>query len=203
MTIDEAIASGLFDMPDEPGMVRIPISINVMIPNHLLWPPQPPEDHPSDYDDLDDAPPPMTAEGHAARKIAESFHTMIGPGAAEARASFRDMLKVMHGGGRRAAPVQAASADQAMDPRRPDADRDRSSPVERSGPGCGRRTAPRSSLWQRRWSLPKKWNASVRRAANSTPPRHRTTRSIRTTSGNSQRSILGMMRSRCCGHPTG
>ena len=41
MTIDEAIASGLFDMPDEPGMVRIPISINVMVPNHLLWPPEP------------------------------------------------------------------------------------------------------------------------------------------------------------------
>ena len=41
MTIDEAVASGLFDLPDEPGMVRIPISIEVMIPNHILWPPEP------------------------------------------------------------------------------------------------------------------------------------------------------------------
>ena len=45
MTIDEAVASGLFDVPDEPGMVRIPISINVMIPGHLLEPPEPAADH--------------------------------------------------------------------------------------------------------------------------------------------------------------
>ena len=47
MTIDEAIASGLFDLSDEPGMVRIPISMNVLIPNHLLFPPEPePEPEP-------------------------------------------------------------------------------------------------------------------------------------------------------------
>lgn len=48
MTMDEAIASGLFDMPDEPGMVRIPISISVMIPDHLLEPPRPPEGYSSE-----------------------------------------------------------------------------------------------------------------------------------------------------------
>ena len=36
MTIDEAAASGLFDVPDEPDMVRIPISVSVMVPWHLL-----------------------------------------------------------------------------------------------------------------------------------------------------------------------
>jgi hypothetical protein len=41
MTIEEAVASRLFDMPDEPGMVRIPISMNAMIPGHLLQPPEP------------------------------------------------------------------------------------------------------------------------------------------------------------------
>ncbi len=36
MTLDEAIASGLFDIAEEPGMIRIPITLNVMIPGHLL-----------------------------------------------------------------------------------------------------------------------------------------------------------------------
>ena len=40
MTLEEAVASGLFDVADEPGMVRIPISIDVMIPDHLLEPPR-------------------------------------------------------------------------------------------------------------------------------------------------------------------
>ena len=46
MTIDEAIASGFFDLPDEPGMVRIPITMNVMIPLHLLYPPEPESEPP-------------------------------------------------------------------------------------------------------------------------------------------------------------
>ena len=41
MTLDEAMASGLFDTADEPDLVRIPISMNVMIPAELLQPPEP------------------------------------------------------------------------------------------------------------------------------------------------------------------
>ncbi|WP_428393929.1 hypothetical protein [Lichenicoccus sp.] len=42
-TLDEAIASGLFDVPDGPGMVSIPVTLQVTIPNHLLQPsPLPP-----------------------------------------------------------------------------------------------------------------------------------------------------------------
>ena len=36
LTLDEAIASGVFDMPDEPGWVRIPVTIHVMIPGKVL-----------------------------------------------------------------------------------------------------------------------------------------------------------------------
>ena len=35
MTQDEAIASGLFDSPDEPGMVRIPVTIHVAVTPEL------------------------------------------------------------------------------------------------------------------------------------------------------------------------
>ncbi len=42
MSLDEAVASGLFDLPDAPGMTRIPVSITVMIPGHLLQPPAAP-----------------------------------------------------------------------------------------------------------------------------------------------------------------
>lgn len=45
MTLDEAIASGLFDIAEEPGMVRIPITLNVMIPGHLLRPAGQAADH--------------------------------------------------------------------------------------------------------------------------------------------------------------
>ena len=36
LTLDEAVASGAFDMPDEPGWVRIPVTIHVMIPGEVL-----------------------------------------------------------------------------------------------------------------------------------------------------------------------
>ena len=36
LTIDEAVASGVFDVPGEPGWVRIPVTIHVMIPGELL-----------------------------------------------------------------------------------------------------------------------------------------------------------------------
>ena len=48
MTLDEAIASGLFDIAEEPGMVRIPITLNVMIPGHLLQPIERAADHDPD-----------------------------------------------------------------------------------------------------------------------------------------------------------
>lgn len=31
-----------FDMPDEPGMVRIPVTLSVLVPEHLLHPPPSP-----------------------------------------------------------------------------------------------------------------------------------------------------------------
>ena len=49
MTLNEATVSGLFDMPDEPGLVRIPISVNVMVSNHLLQPPKPLPSHSPAY----------------------------------------------------------------------------------------------------------------------------------------------------------
>ena len=99
MTIDEAIASGLFDLPDEPGMVRIPISINVLIPDHLLFPPEPPEDQygPDElYDMAEDESrvPPW----HAAAFVTGAFGATIGPAADAEKAAFREMLKVLHGG---------------------------------------------------------------------------------------------------------
>ena len=99
MTLDEAIASGLFDLPDEPGMVRIPISMNVLIPNHLLFPSEPPENQ-YDPDELYDMAedesrvPPW----HAAAFVTGAFGATIGPAADAEKAAFREMLKVIHGG---------------------------------------------------------------------------------------------------------
>ena len=42
-TLDQAIAAGLLDMPDEAGMVRIPITIFVTIPGEVLQPPNAPK----------------------------------------------------------------------------------------------------------------------------------------------------------------
>ena len=41
MSLEEAVASGLFDLPDAPGMVRIPVAVHVTIPHALLKPPAP------------------------------------------------------------------------------------------------------------------------------------------------------------------
>lgn len=84
MTIEEAVASGLSNRPDEPRMVRTPITIEVMIPSNLLQPPEPPERQP----ELGD---PSGMVGDDA--IARNFRTILGPAAAEDGAAFRDMLK--------------------------------------------------------------------------------------------------------------
>lgn len=36
MSLEEAIASGLFDNPDQPGMVRIPVTIQLKLTRELL-----------------------------------------------------------------------------------------------------------------------------------------------------------------------
>ena len=41
MSLEEAVASGLFDLPDAPGMVRIPVAVHVTIPHALLKSPAP------------------------------------------------------------------------------------------------------------------------------------------------------------------
>ncbi|WP_428391266.1 hypothetical protein [Lichenicoccus sp.] len=41
MSLDEVVASGRFDLPDVPGMVRIPVMVHVTISHALLHPPAP------------------------------------------------------------------------------------------------------------------------------------------------------------------
>lgn len=93
MTIEEAVASRLFDMPDEPGMVRIPISMNAMIPGHLLQPPEPEptagHDYPRSANGVSpNAPgsPPRRRFGNyprgiAARNVMNSFRSQMSPAA--------------------------------------------------------------------------------------------------------------------------
>ncbi len=83
MSLDEAVGSGLFELPDEPGMVRIPISLSVTIPGHLLQPPAA---------DADARP-----EAAAAEKIAAGLRHATVPDAGEA-ATFRDMLRATRPG---------------------------------------------------------------------------------------------------------
>ena len=83
MTLDEAAASGLFDMPDEPGLVRIPVSVTVMIPAELLQPPEPLPGQelaysPHDVPPEDGSTPSRRSFGNhpkavAAQRIAETF----------------------------------------------------------------------------------------------------------------------------------
>ncbi len=100
MTMDEAIASGLFDLPDEPGLVRIPVSLNVFIPNSVLHPPPPPRASPTDT--AHGVPPSSrrrTRFGNypkavAARNIARTFRS---PAVDQAeRDDFRTLLGVLH-----------------------------------------------------------------------------------------------------------
>ena len=83
MTLDEATASGLFDMADESDLVRIPISVNVMIPAELLQPPKPPPGQDPAYS-LHGVPPESSGsplrrsfgnhpKAVAAQRIAETF----------------------------------------------------------------------------------------------------------------------------------
>ncbi|TLU71526.1 hypothetical protein [Lichenicoccus roseus] len=40
LTVDEAAASGTADPADEPAMIRFPVTVNVIVPTHLLYPPE-------------------------------------------------------------------------------------------------------------------------------------------------------------------
>ena len=102
-TFEEAIASGFFDLPDEPGMIRIPVTINVEIPLHLLYPPQPPKDQHAPDDRYDVAEDEANREARRRRAagcefIAEGIREMCGPAAVSEKAAFRDMLQVIRGG---------------------------------------------------------------------------------------------------------
>ncbi len=94
MPHDEAVASGLLDLPDEPGMVRMPISINVMIPGHLLQPPAPAAgaaaNPPSAGAAGEATPRRRSTDPAAAEKIAASLRSAAAPDGA---ASFRNMLR--------------------------------------------------------------------------------------------------------------
>lgn len=47
VSIEEAYAAGLFEpIPDEPGMIRMPISLEVFLPYEVLNPPLPPPEPP-------------------------------------------------------------------------------------------------------------------------------------------------------------
>ena len=103
MTLDEAIASGLFDLPDEPGMVSIPVTMQVAIPGHLLQPPSSPP-LPAERHGSSAVPTggrrPRTRFGNypkaiAARNIARTLQDMLGPSRAAEDASFREMLKAI------------------------------------------------------------------------------------------------------------
>ncbi len=82
MTMEEAIASGLFDLPDESDMVRIPVSLNVWLPNSILYPPAPPPE-PSPTDSTLGVPPGGARRTHfgnypnaiAAQNIARTFQS--------------------------------------------------------------------------------------------------------------------------------
>ena len=117
MTLDEAIASGLFDLPDEPGMVQIPVTVQVSIPNHLLWQ-TPPEPEPGQA--IRPGAGPARAGGGwkrfgnhpkavAARNVDGSIRSTPAVNREHEAAAFRDLLAVMHGGSHRVAPTPAAS----------------------------------------------------------------------------------------------
>ena len=104
MSLDEAVGSGLLELPDEPGMERFAVSINVMVPGHLLQPPPPAA--------LDRAPaeaaadmaarPRRRTDPIAAEKIAASLRRAAEP---EEAASFRSMLRATR-------PARNPPADQ-------------------------------------------------------------------------------------------
>ena len=97
MSLDEAVGSGLLELPDEPGMERFAVSINVMLPHHLLQPPSPAAaDRPPAAAAGDAAPHPRHHTGPvAAEKIATSLRRAASP---EEASSFRSMLRATRPG---------------------------------------------------------------------------------------------------------
>ena len=158
MTLEEAIASGLFELPDEPGTVQIPVTVHVSIPNHLLWPtqaspPLPPVPHRAVGDRSGFVPIGDGARRRfgnypkaiAAQRIAESIRSTLGFYHDEEAAAFRAMLATVNAGRSRAAPAERFEPDDDASGRRtlstPDGTpvqlaRDEAGPVE-DEPGTG------------------------------------------------------------------
>ncbi len=106
MSIEEAYAAGLFEeIPDEPGMIRMPVVINVSIPYHILWP----DEYPAipaataDPDELQDN------SDLERRRIALNgmFET---PPYEKDEVNFRELLGVLHPGSLMAAKAAADTA---------------------------------------------------------------------------------------------
>ena len=120
VTLDEAIASGMFELPDEPGTVQIPVTVHVSIPNHLLWPtPKPPPVAEPDRAVGTGWGYVPTGGGSgrrfgnypkaiAAENIARAIRSTLAFHGEHEAAAFRDLLAVMHGGSRSVASPAAA-----------------------------------------------------------------------------------------------
>ena len=111
LTPDQAAASDLFVVSDEAGMVRIPVSMNMMIPGEVLEPP-PLLPHPMGIQQ-GPAPrdaPPGTVQGPSSRRfarypggtaaenIARSFRTEADLSEPGPTAAFRNLLRINSGG---------------------------------------------------------------------------------------------------------
>ncbi|WP_428377503.1 hypothetical protein [Lichenicoccus sp.] len=99
--------------PDEPGMVRIPITLNVMIPSHLLAATRTAAGASGTGAPSAAADPGADGRHRRGRfpgsagsaTSASSFRTMLAPAANEGGAAFRDMLKATRSGQRQSAPT--------------------------------------------------------------------------------------------------
>nr|WP_321984915.1 hypothetical protein [uncultured Lichenicoccus sp.] len=108
----EATASDLTRMPDEPGMVRIPITLDVMIPSDLLaaaqtaggaWGPGTPTATAGPGADRRHRR--GRFPGSAGSAISgSSLRATLGPAANEGRAAFRDMSRAARSGPRQSVP---------------------------------------------------------------------------------------------------
>lgn len=89
MTMEDAVASGLFDMPDEPGMVRIPVTLNVRIPHSVLYPPASPSDTSPSPTDTPHAVPAAVAVGPASATTRKPSRHRTSPAASSHRPRLR------------------------------------------------------------------------------------------------------------------
>lgn len=93
MSIEAAYAASLFEeMPDEPGMIRMPVVIHTTIPNHILYP-----DHystvPVEAADPDDVP-----DHPGSKRRRAAFNRMCERPSHEEKAEFRKLPGVLHPG---------------------------------------------------------------------------------------------------------